>query len=213
LSSNEWIVVSTTMYKRSAAKPLDFLNFDNLFYGTSFVWRSSKHNSMKRFALICSVAFLLMAFVPGGRQLPSVDIKDLNGAPFNTSKIENDGNPIIISFWATWCSPCKRELNTIADEYEDWIDETGVKLIAVSIDDSRNVQKVKPYVNGQAWEYEVLLDPNGDFKRAMNVNNVPHTFLLNGNREIVWQHNSYSPGDEEELYELVNKLANGESIE
>jgi cytochrome c biogenesis protein CcmG/thiol:disulfide interchange protein DsbE len=147
-----------------------------------------------------------------GRVIPGVSVQDINGVPFNTSEIENEGNPMIISFWATWCSPCKRELNTIADEYPDWVDETGVKLIAVSIDDSRNIQKVKPYVNGQSWDYEILLDPNGDFKRAMNVNNVPHTFLIDGNKKIVWQHNSYSPGDEEELYELVQKLANGESV-
>lgn len=47
----------------------------------------------------------------------------------------------------------------------------------------------------------------------MSVNNIPHTFLVDGSGKIVWQHNSYSPGDEEELYELVNKLANGESID
>ncbi len=147
-----------------------------------------------------------------GRVIPSVKIQDINGVPFNTSDLDNDGAPMIISFWATWCSPCKRELNTIADEYVDWVDETGVKLVAVSIDDSRNIQKVKPYANGQSWEYEILLDPNGDFKRAMNVNNVPHTFLIDAEKNIVWQHNSYSPGDEIELYELVEKLANGESI-
>ena len=87
-----------------------------------------------------------------------------------------------------------------------------MKLIAVSIDDSRNADKVKPYVDGQSWDYEVYLDVNGDFKRAMNVNNVPHTFLLDGNKKIVWQHNSYSEGDEDELYELVTKLSNGESL-
>jgi len=75
------------------------------------------------------------------------------------------------------------------------------------------VPKVEPYVNGQAWEYEVYIDPNSDFKRAMNVNNVPHTFLVDGNGNIVWQHNSYQPGDEDELYELVQKLAAGESID
>lgn len=147
-----------------------------------------------------------------GRQIPSVDIKALNGSTFNTGSIENDGNPIIISFWATWCSPCKRELNAIAEDYLDWQDETGVKLIAISIDDARNMQKVKPYVDGQLWDYEVYLDPNADFKRAMNVNNVPHTFLIDGNGKIVWQHNSYQPGDELELYELVEKLAAGEVI-
>ena len=147
-----------------------------------------------------------------GRKIPAIEIKNLDSSPFNTGDIQNDGKPIIISFWATWCSPCKRELNTIAEDYVDWQEETGVKLIAISIDDARNMQKVKPYVDGQSWDYEVYLDPNADFKRAMNVNNVPHTFLIDGEGNIVWQHNSYQPGDEEELYELVEKLAAGESI-
>jgi len=97
--------------------------------------------------------------------------------------------------------------------YEDWQDETGVKLVAISIDDTRNMAKVAPYVNGKGWDYEVYIDPNGDFKRALGVNNVPHTFLVNGAGEVVWQYNSYSEGDEYELYDLVKKLAAGESIE
>ena len=167
------------------------------------------------FALFVTTLLISSAVLAqdGGRKIPSVDIKALNGSAFNTGDITNDGNPIIISFWATWCSPCKRELNTIAEEYIDWQDETGVKLVAISIDDARQMHKVKPYVDGQAWEYEVYLDPNADFKRAMNVNNVPHTFLVDGDGHIVWQHNSYQPGDEEELYELVEQLAAGESID
>ena len=113
---------------------------------------------------------------------------------------------MIISFWATWCKPCKAELNTIAEEYEDWVDETGVKLIAVSIDDARSSSRVEPYVNAQGWEYLVLMDPNSDLRRAMGVNNVPHTFLVNGEGKIVWDHNNYSPGDEEELYEKLTGL-------
>ncbi len=70
-----------------------------------------------------------------------------------------------------------------------------------------------PYVNGRGWEYEILLDPNGDFQRALNVNNVPHTFVFNGNKEIVWQHNSYTEGDEYELYEIIKKVAKGEPLE
>ncbi|MCB0784245.1 MAG: TlpA family protein disulfide reductase, partial [Flavobacteriales bacterium] len=104
-------------------------------------------------------------------------------------------------------APCKRELNTIAEVYDDWKDETGVKLIAISIDDARSMARVAPYVNGQDWDYEVYLDPNGDFKRAMNVNNVPHTFLVDGSGTIVWQHNNYSAGDEAELLEKVREVA------
>ncbi len=167
----------------------------------------------KSFLLISFVSLSIIANAQeSGWAIPHVQIQTVDFENFNTADIENDGNPIIISFWATWCSPCKRELNTIAEEYEDWIDETGVKIIAVSIDDSRNMDKVPAYVNGQAWEYQVLLDPNGEFRRAMNVNNVPHTFLLNGDKEVVWQHNSYSPGDEEELYELTLKVSKGEAL-
>ncbi len=146
-----------------------------------------------------------------GRILPSVNINTLEGSTFNTGKISNNGKPIIISFWATWCSPCKKELNTLAEVYDDWKEKTGVKLIAISIDDSRNMGKVAPYVNGQGWDFEVYIDPNSNFKRALNVINVPHTFLLNGQKEIVWEHNSYSPGDEDILFGLIQKMANSEN--
>jgi cytochrome c biogenesis protein CcmG, thiol:disulfide interchange protein DsbE len=149
----------------------------------------------------------------GGRSIPSAIVKTLNNSNFNTAELQNDGKPMIINFWATWCSPCKLELNTIAESYTDWQEETGVKLVAISIDDARNMHKVKPYVDGQSWDYEVYIDANADFKRVMNVNNVPHTFLINGEGKIVWQHNAYAPGDENELYDLVQKLANGEPIE
>jgi len=147
-----------------------------------------------------------------GKPLPKVDIKDVEGNPFSTSDIKNDGKPIIISFWATWCKPCIKELTTIADVYDDWVEETGVKIYAVSIDDSRSTNQVRPLVNGKNWEYTVLLDPNGAFKRAMNVGPIPHTFLLNANGDIVWQHTSFSEGGELELIDLVRKLNKGEPL-
>lgn len=142
------------------------------------------------------------------RSLPSTEVKTLNGNNINIQKIDNNGNPIVISFWATWCKPCKKELNNIAEVYEDWQDETGVKIIAVSIDDSRSMSKVAPYVNSSDWDYEIYLDPNGDLKRAMGVSTVPHTFLLNGKNEIVWQHRGYVEGDEEKLLEEIKKTKN-----
>lgn len=145
-------------------------------------------------------------------KLPSIDIKKLDGKAFNTRDISNNGKPIILSFWATWCKPCLRELNTIHELYPDWQEETGVKLIAVSIDDSRSSARVLPMVNGSNWDYEILLDANSDFKRSMGVNNIPHTFLINGNGEIVWQHTSFVEGSELRLIDLVRKLSRGEDI-
>jgi len=141
------------------------------------------------------------------RTLPSVEVKTLYGENINIQKIENSGNPIVISFWATWCKPCKKELNAIAEVYEDWQEETGVKLIAISIDDARSMSRVAPYVNASDWDYEVYLDPNGNLKRAMGVSTIPHTFLLNSKNKIVWQHKGYVDGDEDELLEQIEKIA------
>ena len=145
-------------------------------------------------------------FSQNSRNLPNVKVRTLQGDAFNISELDNDGSPIVISFWATWCKPCKKELNNIAEVYEDWQDETGVKLVAVSIDDSRSMAKVAPYVNSTDWEYEVYLDSNSDLKRAMGVSTVPHTFLLNNKKEIVWQHRGYVEGDEGKLYEKIEEL-------
>jgi thiol-disulfide isomerase/thioredoxin len=168
---------------------------------------------MKRLVFILALSIVFsFSVLSQTYKIPSADIQKLNGTTINTSSLKNDGKPIIISFWATWCKPCIAELTAIAEEYETLQEETGVKLIAISIDDARNVAKVEPFVNGRAWEYDVYCDPNGDFKRALSVNTVPHTFLVDGNGDIVWQHNSYNPGDEDELYQLVRKLAKGEKI-
>lgn len=137
---------------------------------------------------------------------PSVDIKNIEGKIINTDEFDNGGKPIIVSFWATWCKPCAKELDAISEVYDEWLDETGVKLLAISIDDARNTAKIAPFANGKDWPYEVYLDANSDLKRALNVNAIPHTFLLNGKKEIVWQHTSYFDGDEDELFEEVQKL-------
>jgi len=161
---------------------------------------------MNRFPLLLS----LLSFALGAQaqDIPAIELKDLGDITVDTRTfVEEADGPVLFCFWATWCSPCKRELNNYADLYPDWQEETGVELVAVSIDDPRSMMRVKPYVNSVGWDYTVLLDPNKAFARAMQVNNVPHTFLVNAEGEVVWQHNNYADGDEEELYEELLKLA------
>ena len=163
---------------------------------------------MKRLALLF-VMVLAMAglHAQSKTDLPNVTVKDLNGKDVNISKIKNDGKPIVITFWATWCKPCIKEHEALNDVYEDWQDETGVKIYSVSIDDSRSSARVKPFVEGKGWEFETLLDVNSDLKRAMNVSNPPHTFLIDGEGKIVYQHSGYIDGSENELYKEIKKIA------
>jgi cytochrome c biogenesis protein CcmG, thiol:disulfide interchange protein DsbE len=145
-------------------------------------------------------------------KIPSVDIKTMDGKAFNTAGISNNEKPVIITFWATWCKPCLKEHEAINEVYEDWVAETGVKMYAVSIDNARSSKSVMPLVNGKGWTFDVLLDENGDFKRALNVNIPPHTFIADGKGQIMWQHVGYLEGDEAEYVEVVKKIIKGEKI-
>lgn len=142
-------------------------------------------------------------------QLPSVKLKTLEGKTIDTAELSNDGKPFVISFFATWCKPCNRELKAIHENYVDWQDETGMKVVAVSIDQAHQIAKVKPMVDAAGWEYDVLLDPNSDFKRAMGVNMIPHVFIVDGNGKIVDQRSGYTEGAEEHLIEVIRALNKG----
>ena len=135
--------------------------------------------------------------------LPEVTLKDINGKEVNVADLSRSGKPVIISFFATWCKPCMNELKAIDELYTDWQDETGVEMYIVSIDQGQDIQKVAPLVNGNGWEYKVLLDPNGTLKRAMNVQNVPHLFVIDSKGKTVYNHAGYTPGDEDEIIKYL----------
>ena len=164
---------------------------------------------MKKILIVLSITLIAQYVFSQSQSLPAVTLKDLDGKDVNTATLSNDGKPMLICFWATWCKPCIQELQTYHGIYDEWKQKYGAKLIAVSIDDSRNAQKVAPFIKSRNWQYDVLLDINQDFKRAMNVNNVPHTFVIM-NGKVVFSHAAYTAGDEEELEELLKKLSGKE---
>lgn len=155
--------------------------------------------------LIPLVTLLLMTFTLSAQaDLPTTKLKTLTGKTTDLPTIAKENTLIIVSLWATWCAPCKNELDAISEVYDDWKEETNVKLYAISVDDSRTVKRVKPLINGKGWDYEILLDTNNDLKRALGAPTVPVTLIIK-NGKIVYRHSGYSPGAEDELYEELKK--------
>ncbi len=151
--------------------------------------------------LIC---FLFFINSYGQKSIPTSSLTDLNGKIVTVEDEISNDKITILSFWATWCVPCINELDAISDVYEEWREDLGIELIAISTDDSRTQKRIKPMVNGKGWEYKILLDKNQELKRALNISAIPHTLVLKGN-EIIFRRYGYSAGIEDELYESIKE--------
>lgn len=158
-------------------------------------------------------AFVSMAIQPSDslksnskQTLPDITLKDVDGNNVNIQTYGANGKITIVSFWATWCKPCLKELKNIDALLEDWTAKYNVELVAVSIDNARNTIKVKPTVTGNSWEFPVLLDPNGELQRALNATNPPYTLLVDQKGNIVYTHTGYLEGDEYDLEKEIQKL-------
>lgn len=138
---------------------------------------------------------------------PSITIKSVNGSDvdFSTLISQTKDTAIIVSFWATWCMPCNQELDNINDQYKERQADKPFKLLAISIDDARTVQRVKPFVKGKGWLFDVYLDQNNDLKRALNVNDVPQVIVIKNNK-VVYQHTGYVTGNEDEMFDKIKSL-------
>ena len=140
------------------------------------------------------------------KRIPVADVKDLHGKTISTASFSNNGKPILIVFWNSVHKFPTKELEALQDNYENWKTRTGVKIIVISIDDSRTAARVAPMVNSRGWDFEFYLDINSDFKRAMNVNLVPHTFLINGAGSIIWNTVGFMEGSESLIYDELEKI-------
>lgn len=154
---------------------------------------------------ILALFFVLAALPLSAQDLPSVKVKDLEGNTVDTKTFLAEKKPVIISFWATWCKPCLRELDAINEVYEEWREETGVTLYAVSVNEGSDAHKAKPVAHAHDWQFEVLLDSNLDFKRAMNVAMVPAVFVLSGDGKIIYQSTGYVDGSESKIIDAIRK--------
>jgi peroxiredoxin len=157
-------------------------------------------------SLFAITLFLVSADFPS-RTLPDVEVKTLDGKSVNIQNYGQNGKITVLSFWATWCSPCKRELDAISELYPEWIENYNVELIAITTDDARALSKVKPLVAQKGWEFEILSDSKRQLQQALNFQAIPQTFVIDQEGQIVAQHEGYNPGDEYELEDKIKKLS------
>lgn len=162
---------------------------------------------MMKWISTCFVLLFVGAGLIAQKQVPDVRLKTLKKQSVSLHEALQEADYTVLSFWATWCAPCKRELNTIAEVYEDWRKQYNMQLIAITIDDQRMLSKVPAIVATNWWEYPVLADEDSSLRNAINVTSIPRTFIVDREGTILYDHNGYKPGDEIALEEKLKALA------
>ena len=156
--------------------------------------------------VVYSILCVTDCFAQDLRIIPEHQLKSPDGKIFNTVALQNSEKPVLICLWETICKASLNELDVISENYNDWKKETGVRVIAVSIDNSRTSFNAQTVANAREWEFEIYLDVNQNFKRVMNGALCPTTYLLDGKGNIVWMKSSFTPGDEDLIYQQLLSL-------
>ena len=140
-----------------------------------------------------------------GSPLSSFSLKDYRGKKYAVdSHIGKD--VIMVSFWATWCGPCKSELEAMVPIYDE-LKDRGFVYLAISTDGPETVSEVADYVRTYGYEYPVLLDQKSTVLNRFNPRgDLPYYLLVNRRGEIVEQHQGSSLGDEVKIRKKILSL-------
>lgn len=158
-------------------------------------------------SLLVLVCFLCYNTAFSQTTIPNTNLTTLDGKSVKIQDEISKDKITILSFWASWCMPCINELDAINEVYEDWQEDFNMELIAISTDDARTQKRIRPMVNGKGWPYKILLDKNQELKRALNISTIPQIIILKDSK-IIYIHSGYSPGVEDEFYEIIKENSN-----
>ena len=143
----------------------------------------------------------------GTKKIATANVKTMYGESFNTSRLSNNGKPMIIVMWRTDNRSCFQYFQALNEELTDLQTQTGVKVVIFSLDPPKTAPEVLPTVMARKWDFESYIDTYQEFKSAMGVVGIPYTFVVNGKGEVVWEKQAYSPGMETEIVEIVKKAS------
>lgn len=157
--------------------------------------------------ILVAVASLFLAATLHAQELPETLIKDVNtGKKIAFNQTFEKGKVTVISFWATWCVPCKKEIKNISLKLSEWKKEADFNYMAISIDEARAEGLVRTYAISQGWSFPYLIDANSDLKRSLNFQSVPFTVIIDKNGKIAFSHAGYEEGGENEVWAKVKEL-------
>lgn len=158
------------------------------------------------FAFVLLLSILSSTIHNPDRPFPIMNLKTVDGKSVSTAEFVQSGKNTVICFFATWCTPCKKEMDIINDYLEEWEEKYNFQLVAITIDDARGMTKIPALIQSKGWEFAVYSDQNELLKQRLNFQTIPQTFILNTEGNIVYEHNGFQPGNEIELEEVLKSL-------
>ena len=151
----------------------------------------------KRFVLVATIFSAMYADKQRNIMLPDLSVRLLDGKQVRLSALLEEG-PLLVSFWATWCAPCKKEM-IFLEEFHQKYNENSFRVLAISTDSPKSMSKVKSYIRAKKYTFLVGIDPNQEIAKKMNALLMPTTLILNKDRKVSWYHQGFIPGDEKEI--------------
>ena len=151
----------------------------------------------KRFVLVATIFSAMYADKQRDIMLPDLSVRLLDGKQVRLSTLLEEG-PLLVSFWATWCAPCKKEM-IFLEEFHQKYNENSFRVLAISTDSPKSMSKVKSYIRAKKHTFLVGIDPNQEIAKKMNALLMPTTLILNKDRKVSWYHQGFIPGDEKEI--------------
>jgi thiol-disulfide isomerase/thioredoxin len=178
----------------------------NFKSGKVFAYYLNKQVRMKK--ILAAFIFVTASVALSAQELPNTQVKDVNtGRKVAFNETVEKGKVTVISFWATWCVPCKKEIKNITLKLPEWKKQADFNYITMSIDEARAEGLVRTYALSQGWNFPFYIDPNSDLKRSLNFQSVPYTLIIDKHGKIAFKHIGYEEGGEAEVFAKVKELA------